>query len=210
MFKDRADAGRHLAKRLAPYAGQAAIVLALPRGGVVVGHEIAEALGLLLDIVVARKIGHPTNPEYAICAVDEKGTLVCNEVEARRVDRKWLEKQMKLEQAEAQRRSRVYRQGRPPIAIGGKIAVIVDDGIATGLTMRLAILAVRAQKPARVVVAVPVAPSDVAETIREEVDELVVLEPPEEFQGAVGAHYERFDQVEDDEVIRLLAKTKDL
>src|SRR3989344_3412498 len=109
MFKDRADAGRHLAKRLAPYAGQAAIVLALPRGGVVVGHEIAEALGLLLDIVVARKIGHPTNPEYAICAVDEKGTLVCNEVEARRVDRKWLEKQAQLERAEAKRRRSEYR-----------------------------------------------------------------------------------------------------
>ena len=204
MFKDRADAGRHLAKRLAPYAGQAAIVLALPRGGVVVGHEIAEALGLLLDIVVTRKIGYPNNPEYAICAVDEKGTRLCNEAEARTVDKKWLEVQTKLEQAEAKRRSSLYRTGKPPAAISGKTVIIVDDGIATGLTMRLAILATKAQKPARVVVAVPVAPLDVAETIREEVDELVVLEPPEEFQGAVGAHYERFDQVEDQEVIRLL------
>jgi len=204
MFEDRADAGRQLTKRLAPYAGQAAIVLALPRGGVVVGREIAQALGLPLDIVVARKIGHPNNPEYAICAVDEKGTLLCNQAEAREVDRKWLEEQAQREQAEARRRSSVYRAGKPPAAIGGKIAIIVDDGIATGLTMRLAILATKAQKPARVVVAVPVAPLDVAETIREEVDELVVLEPPEEFQGAVGAHYERFDQVEDQEVIRLL------
>lgn len=205
MFKDRADAGRQLAERLAHYRNTGAVVLALPRGGVVVGYEIAHALDVPLDIVVTRKIGHPNNPEYAICAVDESGILLCNEVERASVDATWLKHETKRQQDEAQRRSSVYRKGKAPAIIGGKTAIITDDGIATGLTMRLAIAAVQAQHPARIVVAVPVAPSDVVGIIQREADELIVLEPPEEFLGAVGAHYERFDQTRDEEVIRLLA-----
>src|SRR3989344_6450768 len=149
MFKNREDAGRQLSDKLKQYRGTDTVVLALPRGGVVVGHEISQALDLPLDIVVARKIGHPNNHEYAICAVDEKGTLLCNQAEAREVDRKWLEEQAQREQAEARRRSSVYRAGKPPAAIGGEIAIIVDDGIATGVPMRLAILATETQKTAR-------------------------------------------------------------
>src|SRR3989344_4464962 len=132
MFEDRADAGRQLTKRLAPYAGEEAIVLALPRGGVVVGREIARALGLPLDIVLTRKIGHPRNPEYAVCAVDENGELLCNDAEARSIDTEWLHEEAKREQQEARRRSSVYRQGKQPAVIRGKTVIITDDGIATG------------------------------------------------------------------------------
>ncbi len=204
MFKDRADAGTQLAKKLEKFRGRDAVVLALPRGGVVVGFEIARALLLPLDIVTARKIGHPNNSEYAICAVDEKGTLLCNETERASVDQMWLRDEAQRQQKEAQRRSVVYRGEKKAAKLEGKSVIIVDDGIATGLTMRLAIFSVRAHNPKTIVVAVPVAPQDVAQKIKREVDELVVLLPPEEFLGAVGAHYERFDQVEDEEVIRLM------
>ena len=204
MFRDREDAGTQLAQKLKAYRDTQAVVLALPRGGVVVGERVASDLSLPLDIVVTRKVGHPTNPEYAICAVDEHGTRLCNEAESAGVDKHWLEQAFAREQQEAGRRVALYRSGRVPITLAGKTVIIVDDGIATGLTMRLAIKAVRTQNPACIVVAVPVVPSDIAMKIKREADELVVLEPPEEFSGAVGVHYKRFPQVEDDEVIRLL------
>ena len=203
MFADRAEAGRKLAQRLTQYSGQDAIVLALPRGGVVVGYEIARALGLPLDIRVVRKIGHPGDPEYAIGAVDENGVAVLDNREADSIDQGWLAEETARQQKEAQRRSEVYRKGKAPVQIAGKIAILTDDGIATGLTMRLALAAVKAERPQKIVVAVPVAPSDAVQEIKREAD-VVVLEPPEDFSGAVGAHYERFEQVEDEEVMRLL------
>jgi predicted phosphoribosyltransferase len=206
MFKDRADAGKLLAQKLAPYVKQDAIVLALPRGGVVVGYEIAQTLKLPLDIVVVRKIGHPNNPEYAICAVDEKGTLLCNEAERALVDKKWLQEETERQKREAQRRVALYRGGKEPVEIKGKTVIIIDDGIATGLTVRLAIAAVKAQHPERTIIAVPVSPSDIVQKIKREVDDVIVLEPPEDFLGSVGAHYERFEQVEDSEVVRLMKK----
>ena len=112
MFKNRSDAGEKLAERLLAYKNSNALVLALPRGGVVVGREVARALGVPLDIVVARKIGHPQNPEYAICATDEKGTLLCNEAEARLVPKEWLTEEIERQTREAKRRMRVYRGGR--------------------------------------------------------------------------------------------------
>ena len=204
MFQDREDAGQQLAKRLAHYRGTDAVVLALPRGGVVIGYEIVRALRLPLDIVVTRKIGHPDNPEYALCAVDEKGTLLCDEAERESVGKEWLKKEVERQRKEAERRVRAYRGKEEPAEIKGKTAIIVDDGIATGLTMRLAVRAVKAEMPKRVVVAVPVAPRDIVQKLTREVDELIVLLPPEEFAGAVGAHYREFEQVEDDTVIRLL------
>ena|SRR3989338_8083690 len=204
MFQNREDAGQQLAKRLERYRGTDTVVLALPRGGVVVGYKIAQALGLPLDIVVTRKIGHPANPEYAICAVDEKGTLLCDEAERELVNKDWLEKEVERQREEAERRVRAYRGKEEPVGIKGKTAIIADDGIATGLTMRLAVRAVQAQGPARVIVAVPVAPSEIVQKLKREVDELVVLLPLEEFAGAVGAHYKEFKQVEDETVIRLL------
>lgn len=203
MFADRQEAGKRLAEKLLQYRGSKAVVLALPRGGVVLGAEIAQKLALPLDIVVARKVGPPGNPEYAICAVDEKGTRLCNEVEAKKVDKKWLKEETERQQQEAARRVKKYRGSRAPATLAGKIAIIVDDGIATGLTMRLAAAAVEKQKPQKIIVAVPVAPLDATRELRKEA-EVVALLPPEEFMGAVGAHYEYFPQVEDDEVIRLL------
>ena len=204
MFKNRSDAGEKLAERLRQYKNSNAIVLALPRGGVVVGYEVARLLGVPLDIVVARKIGQPQNPEYAICATDEKGTLLCDETEVRLVDQDWLKEEVERQRKEAKRRIQVYRNGKKPFQITNKVAIIIDDGIATGLTMRLAIKAVRKQKPDRIIVAVPVAPSDIVRELRREVDEIIALEPTEDFMGAVGAYYQEFEQVEDDTVIRLL------
>ncbi len=206
MFRDRKDAGLQLAKKLAKYRAGNAIVLALPRGGVVAGYEIARALELPLDIAVVRKVGHPLSPEYAICAVDERGTLLCNEQEAASGDRAWLKAEIERQKREALRRIAVYRGKREPISLAGKIAIIVDDGVATGLTIRLAIASVKVQKPARAIVAVPVVSAEAARDIMQTADQFVFLEPPEDFLGAVGAHYEEFEQVGDGEVIQLLNK----
>ncbi|MDO8551952.1 MAG: phosphoribosyltransferase family protein [bacterium] len=204
MFKDRQDAGRQLADRLSKYRHSDSVVLALPRGGVVTGNEVAIALGLPLDIVVIRKIGHPYSPEYAIGAVDDKGTTIFNDAAAAAVDKEWLRNETNRQKEEAVRRRDIYRSGDEPIEIAGKTALIVDDGTATGLTMRLAVRAVKARKPARIVVALPVAPAAAIELLLKEADEVVVLEPPDKFLGAVGSHYLSFEQVEDEEVIRLL------
>ena len=206
MFRDRNDAGRQLAEKLAKYRGQNAAVLALPRGGVVTGHEIAQALGLPLDIAVVRKIGHPLSPEYAIGAVDDSGAIILNDAETESVSQAWLADEIEREKKEAERRVKAYRGGRKPIPISGKTALIVDDGIATGLSMRLVVRSLRAQNPARIVVAVPVASAEAVRGLRKEADEVITLEPPEEFLGAVGAHYIEFEQVEDAEVIRLLSE----
>ena len=205
MFTDRKEAGKKLAEKLVAYRGTDTVVLALPRGGVVTGHEVAKALTLPLDIIAVRKIGHPSSPEYAIGAVDEHGTRILNETEAAAVDQKWLAEETGRQKEEAKRRSTAYRESRAPEILAGKAAIIVDDGIATGLTMRLAVRAVKAQNPQKIIVAVPVAPAESLQTLKQEgADDTVVLEPPEEFLGAVGAHYVRFEQVEDAEVIRLL------
>ncbi|TSC68785.1 MAG: hypothetical protein G01um101456_507 [Parcubacteria group bacterium Gr01-1014_56] len=204
MFYDRKDAGKRLAAALEHYCGEDAVVLALPRGGVVVGYEVAHILGLPLDIVVARKIGHPTNPEYAIGAVDESGVALLNEAEEKAVDQIWLMGEVERQRQEAARRSMLYRGGKKALPISGKIVVIVDDGIATGLTVRLAIAIARAQHPKQIIVAVPVAPLNMVQKIKWEADEVITLEPPEDFLGAVGSHYEQFAQVEDAEVIRLI------
>jgi len=204
MFADRKEAGQKLAEKLLRYRGKDAVVLALPRGGVVVGYEIAKALKLPLDIMVTRKIGHPNNPEYAIGAVDENGALLLNEAECRLIEKEWLKNEVEKQKNEASRRIRVYRGGREPSEIKGKTAIITDDGIATGLSMRLAIKVVKEGKPERIIVAVPVAPYEITNELKNNVDELIVLLPPKEFGGAVGAHYKSFEQVPDAEVVRLL------
>lgn len=205
MFKDRVDAGKRLAEKLAKYRGRDAVVLALPRGGVVTGREIAQALGFPLDIVVVRKIGHPLSPEYAIGAVDDAGTAIFNDSEAASVNQQWLAGETEREMQEAQRRVAAYRGKRKPVSVSGKTALVVDDGIATGLSMRLAVRAVKARHPAHIVVAVPVASAEAINSLQKEAVEIVVLEPPEEFLGAVGSHYREFAQVEDSEVKELLA-----
>ena len=210
MFKDRQDAGKQLAEKLAPYRGKGAVVLALPRGGVVTGFEIANALKLPLDIICVRKIGHPLSPEYAIGAVDENGASILNEAETAAVDRVWLNEEIARQKKEARRRSAVYREERRQQEIKGKTVILVDDGIATGLTMQLAARSVRAQKPEKIVVAVPAASSESVNVLTKEgTDEIIVLEPPEEFAGAVGAHYAAFPQTQDEEVVALLRQSYD-
>lgn len=205
MFRDRKDAGERLARKLASYRGENAVVLVLPRGGVVLGYEVATALKLPLDIVAVRKIGHPSSPEYAIGAVDENGITILNEAETTSVDPSRLEAEIARQKAEAMRRSAVYRAGKEPVSLAEKTAILIDDGIATGLTMRLAVRSVKAQGAKRIIVAVPVAAGESLRALKAEgADECLVLEPPEGFASAVGAHYLQFPQVEDDEVVRLL------
>lgn len=205
MLRNRHEAGILLAQKLQRYKNTNAIVLALPRGGVVVGRAIADALSLPIDIITTRKIGHPSNPEYAIGAVDATGISVWNEIEIASLDKQWVKEEVRRQKEEAGRRNKTYRKGKKGINISAKAVIIVDDGIATGFTMRLAIKAVKKENPEKIVVAVPVAPSESIDEIRNEgADEIILLEPSEEFMGAVGAHYQEFEQVEDEEVINLL------
>ncbi len=201
-FRDRTDAGRQLGKVLHKYAGKDVIVYALPRGGVVLGVEVAAALKAPLDLVIPRKIGHPMQPEYAIAAVAESGALAVNDYETRRVDPEWLKQTIESERREAQRRRQRYLGGRAIMSATGRTAIIVDDGIATGLTMRAAIGDVKNMKPAHVVVAVPVAPLDTVDALRREVDDVVTVFTDSFYLGAVGAY--DFPQVSDEEVVELM------
>lgn len=205
MFQNRHEAGVLLAKKLKYFRGANAIILALPRGGVVVGYEVAKALSLPLDIIVTRKIAHPASPEYAIGAIDEHGTIIVGESAAALVQIEPLNVVITKQREEAQRRTALYRKERPPLNLDGKTAILVDDGIATGFTMRLAVQVARRMRPESLVVAVPVAPRESIATLKKEgVAAVVTLIDPDQFQGAVGAHYEEFEQVSDDEVVRLL------
>ena len=203
-FKDRSEAGQQLALALEKYRDRPAVVYALPRGGVVLAVEIAKALHLPLDLIIPRKIGHPYNPEYAIGAVSEDGEPVYNDWEIARLDRHWLENQVNSERREARRRREQYLQGREPLPIAGKTAILVDDGIATGLTMLAAIRDIKKRQPSRVVVTIPVAPEDTVERLLQEADEVVGLDITAHYLGAVGAYYDHFPQVSDAEVIRLM------
>ncbi len=207
-FKDRADAGKKLSKALEKYRNKDAVIYALPRGGVILGKEISKQLGLPLDLIITRKIGHPFQHEYAICAIAEDGEMICNESEKRLIQKKWLEKEMLNERNEAKRRREIYRGGRKPQSAKGKIAIIVDDGVATGLTMELAVLEIKKDRPKMLIVAVPVIPKDTAEKFKKEIDELVALDIPEDYLGSVGSYYQEFAQVSDSEVVEILKSQK--
>ncbi len=203
-FQDRQDAARRLAEKLKEYRGRPDVtVIALPRGGVVLGRVVADFLDAPLDLVVPRKIGAPGNEEYAIGAITEEGDAVWNEAERAGAGESYVAQEVAKQSAEARRRLALYRAGLPPRQLRGRTVIIVDDGVATGHTLRAAIKTVRAAAPARIVAAVPVAPLDSAEKLRGEVDELVILETPQVF-WAIGAFYDEFGQVEDEEVIRLM------
>lgn len=207
MFRDRTDAGQRLAQALMTYKGQPVAVYALPRGGVVLGVEIARALEAPLDLIVVRKIGHPYAQEYAIGAVAEDGYVIMNPEEASTLDQAWIRQAVAAELQEAQRRRELFMGSRPAVPANDKIAIIVDDGLATGLTMQAAIHEIRKRSPRQVVVAVPVAAPTTVEKLRPEVDELVALYIPKGFFGAIGAFYERFEQISDAEVVALLDST---
>jgi predicted phosphoribosyltransferase len=172
-----------------------------------VGAEIARALAAPLEAVIARKVGHPQSPEYAVCAVGASGYLVCTEAERRSLDPAWLQAAVERERREAARRQAVYLEGRRPVSAEGRTAILVDDGIATGLTMRAAIQEMKGQRPRQIVVAVPVIPRETAAVLNREVDAVVAVDIPDLFLGAVGAYYVDFQQVDDDEVIRLLRQS---
>ncbi len=206
MFYDRYDAGQKLASVLGNYKSKNdAIVLAIPRGGVVVGFEIAKALRLPLDIVVARKIGAPGNAEFAIGAVSEKGEVILNKdsISEYQISKDYIKKEAKTQRQEVKRRLAEYRGIKEPANLKDKIVVIVDDGIATGASIKAAISSVKADVPKKVILAVPVAPPDTIRELKKEVDEVICLETPETF-FAVGQFYQIFDQTSDEEVKDIL------
>jgi len=203
VFLDRADGGRHLAKRLDHYRGADAVVFGLPRGGVVTAKEVAEQIGAPLDLIVARKISHPLNPEFAIGAVTDDGDVALNMYEAERVEAEWLVAERARQIREAQRRDRIYLAGRPAVPVWGKTAIVVDDGIATGYTIEAAIMSVRKREPAKIVVASPVAAKDVVQRLLKLADEVVVVEDPT-YLYAVSQAYADFSPVSDDAVIELM------
>ena len=207
IFADRTDAGERLAKGLAHLAGSECVVLAIPRGGVIVGEVIARELGAPLDVVVPRKIGAPGNPELAIGAV-APGIRVLDPrmVGALGVTDRYLDREIAEQDAEIERRQRAYRGGRPPQPVEGRVAFVVDDGVATGSTAVAALRWARARGAERVVLAVPVAPPQSLERLRAEADEVVVLETPQPFL-AVGEWYRDFDQTTDEQVVSALARS---
>ncbi len=207
-FRDRRDAGRRLATYLARYAGDPTVlVLALPRGGVPVAYEIAEALSAPLDVFLVRKLGLPGHEEFAIGAIASGGVVVLNDDTLREygVTRHQVEAVIAAEDRELERRERQYRGDRPFPEVSGRIVVLVDDGLATGSTMRAAVAALRQEGPARVIVAVPTAPRETCEELRMIVDEMVCLVTPDPFY-AVGLWYEDFSQTTDEEVRDLLER----
>lgn len=207
-FIDRTEAGRRLAEALDAYAGKEAVVLALPRGGVPVAAEVASRLGAPLDLLIVRKIGVPYQPELAMGAVvdGEAPVVVRNEDVIRQADVSQAEfdRVRDHELAEIERRRERYLAGRQPVDIAGRTAIVIDDGIATGATVRAAIRGLRRKKPAEIVLAVPVAPPDTVAMLETEADRVVCLEQPSFFQ-AIGLHYRDFRQVSDEEVIATLA-----
>lgn len=206
LFKDRAEAGRRLAADLASYAGRPdLVVLALPRGGVPVGYEVARALRAPLDVFVVRKLGVPGRPELAMGAIASGGVRVLNRsvIETLGIPPAAVEAVAEREHRELERRERIYRRDGPPLDVRGRCAILVDDGLATGATMRAAAAALRELGPARTVVAVPVAARETCEALRRHVDEIVCAETPEPFL-AVGRWYEDFAETTDDEVRALL------
>jgi len=210
-FRDRAHAGRVLARTLAHYAGRDdVVVLALPRGGVPVAAELARALGAPLDILPVRKLGVPGHEELAMGAIAPGGVLVLDDrlVRGLGIPESVIEGTVAGELRELGRRQAAYRDGRPPLDLEGKTAILVDDGLATGATMRAAALAVRKHNPARVIVAVPVAAAETCDEFRADVDEIVCALTPSPFH-AVGLWYEDFSQTSDEEVRELLRQSAD-
>jgi predicted phosphoribosyltransferase len=210
-FENRTDAGRRLAAALAHYRDQPVVVLALPRGGAVVAAEVAAALDAPLDLVLVRKIGVPSQPELAMGAVVDGDTplVVRNEdvIRLAGIDESQFASVRDSELAEIARRRVRYLGGRARAEIAGRVAIVIDDGIATGATTRAALRATRARRPRKLVLAVPVAPSETLAAMRAEADEVVCLHDEEDF-GALGYYYRNFRQVTDEEVIAILAHAR--
>lgn len=202
-FKNREDAGKKLAERLKGYAKEDVVVYALPRGGVVVGAEVARILKAPLDILTARKVGHPDSPEFAIAAVGQDGHVVKNEEAVLSIEEDKFNELVEAARAEAERRHDLYLKGITIPEVARKTAIIVDDGLATGLSARAAIRDLRARKPWKIVLAVPVAPGIAVTAMADEVDDFICLYLDPSFI-AIGAYYDEFSQVSDETVIGIL------
>jgi putative phosphoribosyl transferase len=211
LFYDRTDAGRRLAKLLKRRIQGPCIVLAIPRGGVVVGYEVAKELCCPLDVVISRKVGAPAQPELAVGAVAEDGVVFVDEEIAGLVgvSRDYVERRAREELREVRRRAEEYRGGREMPDLSGKTVILVDDGLATGLTMMAAVHMARNKGAEKVVVAVPVSPPETVAKLRRHADEVVCLETPTNFY-AIGQFYERFDQLTDEETNSILRKSREV
>jgi predicted phosphoribosyltransferase len=209
IFEDRSEAGRILAQMLKPYQKENPIILALPRGGVVVGYEIARALQAPLDVIVARKLGAPGHEELGIGAIAPGGVRVLDEqsIEWLGISESRLRQVIDRETEEMNRRLRLYRGDRPLPDLQNKTVILVDDGLATGVTARAAVASIRQQNPRRLIAAMPVCAPESAERLRMEVDDLVCASIPPYFR-AVGLWYRNFNQTADEEVIALLRRAE--
>ena len=208
-FSDRVEAGKRLASAMRDFDGKNGIVLAIPRGGVVVGYEIAKALSLPLDVIIPRKIGAPDNPELAIGAMTEDGTIILDDnlITYIGVPRDYIKAESERQKHEIERRLKLYRQNEPYPSLKGLDVVIVDDGIATGSTMKAALASVKNRGASTVTVAVPVGPPSTIKELKKQAARVVCLYTPEYFQ-AIGQFYTDFNQTTDEEVIQLLKQSK--
>jgi len=207
-FRNRVDAGKQLASALKPVSKDA-IVLAIPRGGVVVGFEVAKALGVQMDVVITRKISAPDNPEFAIGAVAEDGTAIMDDniVGTLRVSEGYISEEVKRQKLEIKRRLLLYRGDVPYPSLKDREVIVVDDGVATGYTLKAAIMSIRKKGARTTIVAVPVGPPDTVRQLNRLADRVVCLRMPEPFY-AIGEFYDDFEQTEDEEVIKLLKINK--
>lgn len=209
MFNDRADAGRQLADRLEKFRNDNPVILAVPRGGVVVAYESIKRFGFEWDMIMPRKIGAPKNKELAIGAVSADGTFFVNEeyVEMLNIPRKYIEKEVAEQVKEIERRLNIYRGNTKYSDIKGKTAIIIDDGIATGFTILAAVKSIKNQGAEKTILAVPVAPPETVESFKEIVDEFICLLMPEGFLS-VGMYYKNFEQVSDNEVFKIIKELR--
>lgn len=209
LYKNRSDAGKILANQLVSLAKDDPLILALPRGGVPVGFEIAQKLRAPFDVIVVRKIGAPSNPEFGIGALSEDGTLILDgqTLNKLQLTEKDISRIIQKERKEVKRRRTLYRNNKPLPKLTGKAVILVDDGLATGMTAQAAVEAVTRENPHQIVFAAPVCSLDRAQFLRSKADQVVCLATPQDF-GSVGEYYENFEQVSDKEVIELLSKEK--
>ncbi len=209
LFDDRHDAGRRLAADLSEYRGSDGLILALPRGGVVIGYEVSIALGLPLEVFISRKIGAPDNPELAIGAVAEIDGLWLDRdsMAMLGVSERYVQEEVERQRQEIARRIQIYRNGQPLPPIAGKTVIVVDDGIATGYTLLAALKGIRLWDPGLLVAAVPLAPAESLWRVSQLADRVVCLATPEPFY-AVGFHYEGFEQLSDEDVVRYLNEAR--
>lgn len=210
VFKSRREAGKKLVKLLGDYKNQNTVVYALPRGGVIVGAEIAKALDAPLDLIITRKIGHPNQPEMAIAAVSEDGYTIIDPSYKHLSGTGWFLESVKKEETEAKRRREKYLSGRKSISCNSKTAIIVDDGVATGLTLRSAVKQLKVSgSPKEIVAVIPVIPEEIARHFEKEAGiKIIALERTGQFLGSIGAYYQDFSQVPDEEVINIMKKLR--